>query len=165
MTQPPDGANDQNAILRFTLDLPEERGYVAGLRKTACCLLASAGVAQEDLDDIEVMIGELATNAVMHACAGSYHVEIEYFGDRVLVVVSDHGRGFPGMGVPEPGTPRPDPSTNGFTERYGGWGLPLVFSLADHVEILPRLPHGTTVRAEKRVGLASARKLAGFVAH
>lgn len=139
-------------VLRLTLDLPEGKPYLAGLRRTVRSLLESVGVLGQDVDDIEIMLGELATNAVVHAQAGSYRVEIEFYGDRVLVTVSDRGQGFPAWHAPSPGTLRPDSMASGCaSERYGGWGLPLVYSIADHVEILPAVPQGTTIRAIKRL--------------
>jgi anti-sigma regulatory factor (Ser/Thr protein kinase) len=35
-------------------------------------------------------------------------------------------------------------------QRIGGFGLPLVHSIADKVDIQPNVPHGTVVRAVKR---------------
>ena len=140
------------AILRLALDLPEGKAYVIGLRKTACCLLDSVGVCQEDIEDIELMIGELATNAIIHASeGGGYRVELEYYADHVLIVVTDRGHGFSPAALAIPATPRFYASDEDGEERYGGWGLPLVRSLADHVEIVPALPQGTTVRAERRL--------------
>jgi anti-sigma regulatory factor (Ser/Thr protein kinase) len=155
--------------LRLTLDLPEGAIYVPSLRRTVRCLLESVGVSQDDADDVELVLGELATNAVIHShSAEGYRVEVELTADAVLVTVTDRGAGFPTGPLSAPGTLRsphpmvPDLSylddyhSAGVTEsledgRFGGWGLPLVRRLADRVEILPNLPHGTMVRAEKRL--------------
>jgi anti-sigma regulatory factor (Ser/Thr protein kinase) len=79
----------------------------------------------------------------------------------VRVTVTDRGGGFPAGPLAPPGTLRsPNPAIpdlgreaaiDPFEQRFGGWGLPLVHRLADRVEILPNSPHGTTVRAEKRL--------------
>lgn len=143
------------APLRLSLDLPTGRQYLASLRQAVVSLLESFGVAEGDRDDVEVLLGELATNAVMHAGVDNFRVEVEFWDGWVAVVVSDEGRGFLDAGLPPPGTVRsmaPGMATpDGAGERYGGWGLPLVYRLADRVEIRANQPKGTTVRAEKRV--------------
>lgn len=136
-------------ILRLSLDLPEGVSYIPSLRKTTSCLLQSVGVPKADVDDIELLLGELATNAVLHAQSSGYRVEIEFHSDRVVVVVADSGKGFSETDVTPEGTPRPDPFEGDGSERIGGWGLPLVRSLADRLEIAPNVPCGTRVRAEK----------------
>lgn len=138
-------------ILRLGFDLPEATSYITHVRKTVCCLLESLGVSKEASEDIETLLGELATNAVCHAQGGGYTVEVEVDEERVTVIVTDRGAGFSPLNLPEPGTLRPDPLGSEEMPRLGGWGLPLVHSLADHVEILPTEPHGTTVRAEKLI--------------
>jgi len=146
--------------LRLTLDLPCSRQYVCALRRTVSCLLESAGVPEADRGDIALLLGELAANAVLHAAAEGYRVEVEYRADRLLVVVSDRGRGFPAEpSLLPPGTARPAvPAGSGDVpggepeQRTGGWGLLLVSALSDRVEILPAVPHGAVVRAERLLG-------------
>jgi anti-sigma regulatory factor (Ser/Thr protein kinase) len=137
-------------MLRLSLDLPEAVAYVTTLRKTCRCLADNLGLSHEDADDIELLLGELATNAVRHAHGDGYRVEVEFTSERALVTVIDRGVGFLPDSQPDPGTTRPD-DLGGEThpERFGGWGLPLVRSIADRVEIVPTHPQGTTVRAEK----------------
>ena len=141
-----------DAIFRLALDLPEDRRYVGALRRAASSLLTSTGIAKPDVEDIELILGELASNVVMHAATGNgkgYRVEIECYSDRVRLAVMDNGSGFSLTNVPAPGMPRPEGGSE--NERFGGWGLPLVFRLADQVEILSLLPRGTAVRVEKRL--------------
>jgi anti-sigma regulatory factor (Ser/Thr protein kinase) len=144
------------AILRLALDLPEGKVYVAALRKTACCLLENIGVPKSNIEDIELILGELATNAVMHAAhhGEGYRVELECYPDRVRLTIVDHGPGFSPHDLPLPGTVRPDPDSVSLSERFGGWGLPLVMHLADSMDIRPAVPHGTTVCVEKRLHLS-----------
>jgi serine/threonine-protein kinase RsbW len=147
--------DNESALVRLALDLPEGPKYVASLRKTARCLLESVGVGRADLDDVELLLGELATNAVLHATDGAdsrgYRVEVELRGRLVRLTVSDRGPGFPAEALPPPGTARADPAAPGAEPRFGGWGLPLVYSIADRVEIRPNLPRGAVVRADKRL--------------
>jgi len=130
-------------------DLPETLGVVAYLRKAARCMMAGLGVSPLDVDDLELIVGELATNAIRHAKGGSYQVAVECLPQQAVVTVIDKGAGFSPEAVLEPGTLRPD----GFhaEERIGGFGLPLVFAVADHVDIKTGDHDGTTVRAEKRL--------------
>lgn len=145
-------ADGSHALLRLTLELPEGVSYITTLRKTACCLLDSVGIRQTDIEDIELLIGELATNAVLHAKGSDgYRVDVEVHSDRVVLTVVDRGQGFSAASIPAPGESRSDPQSQDHEERFGGWGLPLVYSIADQVQITPTQPHGTTVRAEKRL--------------
>jgi anti-sigma regulatory factor (Ser/Thr protein kinase) len=110
------------------------------------------GVTPRAADDVEIVLGELATNAVTHArTADGYRVELEYHpASRVVVTVADRGAGFPEDEPLPAGTLRP--GVWGDDEgRIGGWGLPLARSLTERLEILPNEPQGTVVRAVKRL--------------
>ncbi len=134
---------------RLSLDLPEDVAHLATVRHVAGDLLRSFAVSAQDIDDIKTLVGELATNAVRHAQShGGYRLVLELTDDSAVLTVSDTGVGFARACVAAPGTLRPD--ANG-DERVGGWGLPLVELLADHVEYVPQEPRGTTVRAQKRL--------------
>lgn len=101
-----------------------------------------------DVEDTEVVIGELCGNAARHARSesGWYHCTIEHHGDHVVVIVADQGTGFDPEGVASVGAVRQD--TDG-SERHGGFGLLLVKRLTDQVEFNRSEPQGTTVRVEK----------------
>jgi anti-sigma regulatory factor (Ser/Thr protein kinase) len=137
--------------LSLCFDLPPALSNIAHLRKTSRCLLESLGFSRESTDDVETLIGELSTNVVRHAHTGNspYQVSLKLYGDRIVVTVIDTGVGFVEEAVPEPGTTRSDTLQPHFGDRIGGLGLPLIHAIADHVEIQPTSPHGTTVRAEK----------------
>ena len=49
---------------------------------------ASWGLVREVVDDIELLVSELVTNAVLHARSAA-RLTIEHFGDRIRVTVSD----------------------------------------------------------------------------
>ncbi len=162
-----------SALVRLALVLPEGRHYVASLRKTVRCLLESVNVRGEDIEDVELAIGELAANAMMHGGA-PFTLGINYHTDRIILIMADRGRGLVTAGesapdfltrmpsasdlaqqlqTPSLSGPGADPasSTDGTNERFGGWGLPVVHRITDRVEVLPRQPHGTLIRAEKRL--------------
>ena len=123
--------------------------HLQTVRHVAADLLRSFAVSAQDIDDIETLVGEIDTNAVRHALSrDGYRLVLELTDDTATITVSDTGVGFARKCVAAPGTLRPDPNGD---ERVGGWGLPLVELLADHVEYLPQEPKGTTIRALKRL--------------
>lgn len=141
----------------LSIDLPEDRALIPMLRRVTRDALALCQVSGQDIDDIELMIGELATNAVLHARAGTYRVEIDLGGDRAVVTVADEGAGFQREAILPPGTFRQD-SADGDSDqepRFGGLGLPLVEMLADEVTYQPAHPHGTVARASRRLRQAA----------
>jgi anti-sigma regulatory factor (Ser/Thr protein kinase) len=136
--------------IRLSLELPEDVAHVSMVRRISREVLRSYNASVQDIDDIETLVGELVTNAVRHAHASRYRILLDLSGDRVVVSVVDDGVGFTREQVPPPGTSRLDAEGG---ERIGGWGLPLIEMLADSVQFFPNDPHGTTVRAEKRLQL------------
>jgi serine/threonine-protein kinase RsbW len=75
------------------------------------------------LEDVELIVSELATNSIRHAGAedgGELSMTAEVSGGRVRLQVCDHGEGFPEH------TPAPPPK-----ERAGGFGLVLLDRLSD----------------------------------
>ena len=134
--------------IRLSLELPEDVAHVSMVRRVSREVLASYHAVNQDVDDIEVLVGELVTNAIRHAHASRYRVVLDLFDDHVVVSVIDDGVGFSRDNVPPPGTSRLDSAGE---ERIGGWGLPLIEMLADSVQFLSNDPQGTTVRVEKRL--------------
>ncbi|MBC7808755.1 MAG: ATP-binding protein [Akkermansiaceae bacterium] len=130
----------------LTLSLPEDLSHVALVRHLSRDVLGAFKVFPQDVDDIETLVGELATNAVCHAQGTVFGVEITLSDDMATVKVTDSGVGFTRDRVLPPGTPR---THEGNGERIGGWGIPMVEMLADRVDYQPNFPHGTIVRVEK----------------
>jgi anti-sigma regulatory factor (Ser/Thr protein kinase) len=150
----PTADQERSVTLRLCLDLPSAPVYVTHLRRCVRCLLDSLCISREEAEDLELALAELAANAVMHSGGDSYHVDMEFVGTKVVMTVTDQGIGFPeDTSLPLPGPSRPlgrDVFENAAAEeRIGGFGLPLVRSIADHVEIERAQPRGTTVRAYK----------------
>jgi anti-sigma regulatory factor (Ser/Thr protein kinase) len=77
---------------------------------------------EETLGDLSLLVSEVVTNAVRHACEadGAIELRVEPREDRVRVEVIDPGEGFEwkGRAATDPRQP-------------GGWGLVLVDRLAD----------------------------------
>ena len=137
-------------ILRLALELPEDLAYVRITRTLGRALLEHLQADPADIDDIEILVGELCSNVLRHAQShdGKYHVILEYFSDKVSITVEDRGPGFSFKDVPLAGTRRAD---FGGGERIGGYGMQLVQSLADRLEFYRSDPQGTTVCAEKLI--------------
>lgn len=141
-------------ILRLSLELPEELAYIRITRVLGRALLDHLQVAKADIDDIEILVGELCGNVIRHAQSSEdrYHVLLEYFSDHVKIVVRDRGAGFSFKDVPLAGTSRADFDGG---VRVGGYGMQIVQGLSDHIEFRRTDPHGTTVCAEKTLHYCS----------
>lgn len=136
-------------ILKISLDLPGDGTYLRIARRVGHTLMQDLGVVQQDITDIEFIIGELCTNVVRHArttADSRYTVTLEYHADRVAIAVEDQGIGFSLSDVGTVGSLRPDRDG---TDRLGGFGLELIRLMADHIEFRQSEPQGTTVVAEK----------------
>ena len=152
---------DEDRPVQLTLQLPRSAEYVPSLRRTVTGFLSQLQAPAPVVEDLELVVGELATNAVRHAeGSAGYRVEVVVCAQRITVIVTDQGRrdGLSAAALPAPGTLRPchchiEGSGPGQEEalRFGGWGLPLVHSLCDRVEIQANQPRGTRVRAEKHL--------------
>ncbi len=146
-------------ILKLSLELPENEAYVRITRLLGRTLLEHLQVVEKDVDDIEIVVGELCTNVLRHAQSdkGRFRVLIEYHHDRVSVTVEDNGKGFSFRDVArsgEMGSERFDTLTGG--ERIGGFGLHLVNRVADQLEFHRTDTRGATVRAEKNLHYKTA---------
>ena len=143
-------------ILKVSLDLPDDGTYLRIARRIGHTLLEDMGVIEQDIADIEFIVGELCTNVVRHAQTleeGRFLVTLEYHADKVAIIVEDKGVGLPFKDVREAGSARLDLDGS---ERLGGFGLDLVRKMADHIEFRRSDPHGTTVFAEKALHYKTA---------
>jgi anti-sigma regulatory factor (Ser/Thr protein kinase) len=79
-------------------------------------------LAPERLDDVELIVSELASNSVRHCDAGKgrLSMEADVSDECIRLRVCDEGHGFEEPGEPEP---RPD--------GEGGYGLVLLDRLSD----------------------------------
>jgi anti-sigma regulatory factor (Ser/Thr protein kinase) len=141
---------DVVVTVEISVCLPEDEAYISLIRQIGRALLEHHAVPDQDIDDVETLVGELCSNVTRHARSqiGSYRVAIEQQGGLVAITVTDYGQGFDPAQVPPVGTERQEPCG---TFRHGGYGLKLVDALADHVEFQTSQPQGTTVRAIKKL--------------
>src|ERR687894_1853098 len=102
-------------ILKLSLDLPDDEKHVPVVRRLARALLRDLNVESEDMENAELIIGELCGNVARHARsdAGLYRLSAAFFSDRVVLTVRDRGPGFSFAEVPRVGTLRPDTLAGG----------------------------------------------------
>src|SRR3954451_16677549 len=105
------------------LTLPARPENVAVIRHVLGGFAEALRLPPELVQDMRLAITETCTNVVRHAYKeadqGTIDVVIRPTGDRLEIIVSDHGAG---MG--------PSPDVAG-----PGLGLPMIAALADHVDI------------------------------
>ncbi|WP_225842655.1 ATP-binding protein [Streptomyces albus] len=95
----------------------------------------SPAVDEQTTMSVTLVVSELVTNAVRHARGASCSLRLQARPDSVVVTVSDA----------DPRPPRQ--RTPDLTGGTGGFGWPMVHSLAKSVTITTR-PTGKTIRAE-----------------
>jgi anti-sigma regulatory factor (Ser/Thr protein kinase) len=100
-------------------DFPSTPASIAAARRFVAAQLAGVrGLAGDDLDEVTLMVSELATNSVRHA-GTPYRVAVFRTGDVLRVEVSDAGGGRAQVRNPGPRDPH-------------GRGLQIVSALADN---------------------------------
>lgn len=141
-------------ILNLSLDLPEDGYYLRIARLLSRTLLEHLKVVERDIDDVEIVIGELCANVLRHAESddGRFRVTLEYYDNRIEIAVEDKGHGFLLSSVAPVGSEREDFHGG---RRMGGYGMALIQSLSDRVEFRPTDPHGTTASATKTLHYAT----------
>ncbi|MFH8483960.1 ATP-binding protein [Streptomyces longisporoflavus] len=131
------------STLAFRQQLSSTRRGARLARLLAVTKLHTWGLPPDVTERAELVVAELATNAVMHGHVPGRDFELALtytpspLPGRLLIEVSDAS----GDRLPRPADEVPGLST-------GGRGLTLVALLADRWETVPRPPGGKTVRAE-----------------
>jgi anti-sigma regulatory factor (Ser/Thr protein kinase) len=109
--------------VRFALDLPNDAVSVPLCRRAVRVILEQLNISRERRYEIELALGEAATNVVRHAYAHSgnqYRVELEISGEVARLTVTDQGQGFVREAVPDPEE-----------DQIGGRGVLLIEQIAD----------------------------------
>ncbi|WP_431995639.1 ATP-binding protein [Streptomyces griseoflavus] len=125
----------------FTQLLSSTRRGARLARLLAVTELRSRGASQDLTERAELVVAELAANAVLHGRVPGRCFRLTLALDpatgHLRIGVSDAR----GDLLPRPTDPAPDPLST------GGRGLTLVAALADHWDCVPYPPTGKTVRA------------------
>jgi hypothetical protein len=64
-------------LLLLSVQLRDDAAHVPMLRRMSRDALCTSGVERRDVEDLEVLVAELATNAIRHARAPSFLVDLE----------------------------------------------------------------------------------------
>jgi serine/threonine-protein kinase RsbW len=110
-------------LVRFALDLPDDAVSVPLCRHAARVILEQLQISPDRRFEIELALGEAATNVVRHAYPNpghQYRVELEIDEEKVCLIVLDQGQGFAREAVPSP-----------VDEQVGGRGIQLIEQVAD----------------------------------
>ncbi|MBN3931726.1 ATP-binding protein [Streptomyces verrucosisporus] len=135
------------ALAAFTQLLSSTRRGARLARLLTVTEMLSWEVPQDLAERAELVVAELAANAVLHGHVPGrcFRLALTYdrTAGRLTVEVTD------ARGECEPRVPAPDdgPDAEAGPLRTGGHGLTLVTALADHWETVPHPPGGKTVRA------------------
>jgi anti-sigma regulatory factor (Ser/Thr protein kinase) len=117
---------------RLTMAVPGTPQAVAKIRTAVCQFAQACGLFDEKIDAIKLAVSEAATNAVLHGYSdqtGQITVLAELEASGALrVVIADRGRGM-----------LPHRDSDGL-----GLGVPIMTTLADHVDITSPAKHGGT---------------------
>lgn len=126
---------------RLAISVSSTRQAVAEVRSAVCQFAQSHGFHDEKLDAIKLAVSEAVTNAVLHGYSDhpgkiSVVAELEE-GGAIQVLIADTGRGM----LPH-------------RDRKGlGLGVPIMTTLADHVDITsPTNKGGTEVHMRFHAG-------------
>jgi anti-sigma regulatory factor (Ser/Thr protein kinase) len=113
------------------LTLPREPSSVREARQAVSDLARGAGMNDERVEELRLAVSEAATNAIQHGRenGGEVSVQASVTGGELRVSITDKGGGM-----------RPRPDSPGL-----GLGLPIIASVADHLEIVTD-DEGTTVK-------------------
>ena len=125
MISPRGKAASRDVMETIELRLPCKAEWVSVAR------LAVAGVANrlnfsvEDIDDLKLAVAEACTNCIQHASdSDEVRIACAVYGDKLVVTVEDHGKGFDGGGIAPRALGEP---------QVGGLGVFLIRTLMDDV--------------------------------
>lgn len=133
---------------KVQIDIPSSSEFVGVIRLAISGIATRMNFSVEEIEDIKIAISEACTNSVQHAYAegveGRIHIECEMIPDKLVITVSDAGRGFD-TGILGTSEQRKN------SEKKLGLGLGLTFikNLMDEAEVLSEPGKGTTVKMIK----------------
>jgi serine/threonine-protein kinase RsbW len=124
--------------------VPARPQLLSHIRGRVAAMVEGVPVADDCMDNIRLAVGEAASNAFRHGCAGSEVVHVRVTastdGQTLVVEITDPGPGFDPDAVPIP-----DPCEL----QEGGLGIRFMKLTMD--EVTYRFEGGTTVRLVKRL--------------
>lgn len=126
------------------LTLPTKPEYVSLARLTIASVANNMGFSIGDVEDLKVAISEACTNALNHGKNPDTTYELTYIvnSEQLVFTVADKGVGFEPEEVKAP-------DLNG--AQLGGFGLFIIKSLMDRVEIISERGSGTSITMIKNL--------------
>jgi len=135
----------QDRMVRLTI--PAKAEYITLGRLALTAIARVRPLSQETLSDLKLALTEACTNSVRHAYregrAGTVEIIYQIEPDRLVVEVTDDGRGFEPSALAGGG--------NGDLSE-GGLGIAIIRAVADEVEIGGRESGGSRLRFVKFLG-------------
>lgn len=116
---------------------PAKADYVGVIRLSVSGIAHRMGFSYDEIEDVKVAISEATSNVVEHAYRndeGEMTLGFGVYDDRLEIMVADHGGSFNLQDIKENIGPY-KPSEPIETLREGGFGLFLINTLMDKVEI------------------------------
>ncbi|MEG0494648.1 MAG: ATP-binding protein [Eubacterium sp.] len=130
----------QGETVRMSLPgLPE---FVSLARLTVAAVSNLIGFSIEEVEDLQVAVSEACTNALRHGCTKDECYDLYYTleKDKLTISVEDKGNGYEPELVSEPELPG---------DQAGGFGLFIIKSLMDEVEVISNKGVGTNITMVK----------------
>jgi len=127
-------------IVNIKLDLPAEAAFIPAVRRQLDVLLQHMGVSDEDIYRAGLVLTEACSNVVQHAYdepGHRYQVELEYYAERLVITVTDFGKGFDVCRVPEP-----------LPGQIGGYGIYFMRESANKLDFSRPESAGAKITAE-----------------
>ena len=126
------------------LTLPTKPEYVSLARLTIASVANYMGFSIGDVEDLKVAVSEACTNALNHSKNPDTTYDLTYVveNQKLVFTVTDRGVGFEPENVATP-------DLNG--KQLGGFGLFIIKSLMDRVEIISEQGLGTTITMIKNL--------------
>lgn len=119
------------------MKFPAKPDYVSVIRLSVSGIANRMGFSYEDIEDLKISVSEAASNVVNHAYDGDGEMTIGFgvYPNRIEVMVADNGESFNMKDIKEDTGPY-DKYTEKIDDlREGGFGLFLINTLMDKVEI------------------------------
>lgn len=133
-------AADERAV---RLSIPAKAEYITLSRLALTAIARVRPLSEETLSDLKLALTEACTNSVRHAYregGGTVHIVYQLEPDRLVVEVTDDGKGFDPVEL--------DEGANGELSE-GGLGIAIIQAVADEVEIGERESGGSRLRFVK----------------